>query len=214
MNTAQLRAAYADAVAARRPETRAACPPPEAILALVRREGSEDARVATLNHALSCAECERELELLRAVERAGAEPAPPAARRAPWRRYAGIALAASVVLAIALGPGRLLLERQRTVRGGGEALTPIAPAADAVVTASPLSPPTFVWHALPDAERYTLEVLTSDGALVFGEQTTDTSVTVASPHALAPGEYQWSVSARTSDGNDMRSAARRLRIAR
>lgn len=214
MNSAQLRAAYADAVAMRRPETRAACPAPEAILALVRREGSEDERVATLNHALSCVDCERELDLLRALERAGSAGPRPVPGRTPWRRYAGIAVAASVLLAIALGPGRTLLEREHAVRGGADPLAPIAPAPDAVLRTAPSSSPTFVWHALPDAERYTLEVLTTDGALVFSGTTRDTTLTIASPQPLAPGEYQWSVTARASDGGELRSAARRLRAVR
>ena len=213
MNRAQLRAAYADAVAARRPETRAACPPAETILALVRREGSEDQRIATLNHVLSCADCERELGLLRALERAGTMDT-PTPRRAPWRRRLGIALAASVVLAVALGPARHLLEPERTVRGGTEPLAPIAPAADAVLPIAPASPPTFVWHAVPGAEGYTLELLTGEGALVASAKTKDTTLTLASPGALAPGEYQWSVTARESDGSELRSAARRLRVVR
>ena len=213
MNRAQLRAAYSDAVAARRPETRTACPPPETILALVRREGSEEQRVATLNHVLSCVDCERELALLRALERAGAMDT-PAPRRAPWRRYAGIALAASVVLAIALGPAHRLFERERTVRGGAETLAPIVPAAGAVLSASPALPLTFVWHAVPGAAAYTLELLTGEGALVVSAETKDTTLTLASPGALAPGDYQWSVTARGFDGSELRSPARPFRVVR
>ena len=48
-------------------------PAPEVIAALVRREGPEEGRLATLDHVMSCADCRRDFDLLRAVERAGVE---------------------------------------------------------------------------------------------------------------------------------------------
>ena len=43
------------------------CPSPEALLALVRREGAEADRLAVLDHVMSCAHCRAEFDLLRAV---------------------------------------------------------------------------------------------------------------------------------------------------
>ena len=71
LGDARLRDAYAQAVALRREQSRSACASPDALLAVVRREGREDIRLATLDHALACPDCGRELELLRSIERAG-----------------------------------------------------------------------------------------------------------------------------------------------
>ena len=50
---AQLKEAY-QAHLARSRRDRASCPPPEAIQALVRREGDEADRLATLDHVMAC----------------------------------------------------------------------------------------------------------------------------------------------------------------
>ena len=90
-------------------------PAPEVIAALVRREGPEEERLATLDHVMSCAECRRDFDLLRAVERAGIESG--AAGRAGGKRgwFMSAALAASVLLAV--GVGRMVL------RSGGDDTT-------------------------------------------------------------------------------------------
>ena len=74
VNEERLREIYAGAMASRGAKGRrtAACPLPEAVLALVRREGSEDSRLATLDHVMSCPQCRSEFDLLRSIELAGA----------------------------------------------------------------------------------------------------------------------------------------------
>lgn len=207
----RLRAAHAEAVAARGTPTRAACVSPEALLALARREGREANRLATLDHAMACPSCRQELELLRAIEAAGNAGTRDAVEGIRWRRYASVALAASAVLAIALGPGRRLVGGggDDTMRGGVEEVTPIAPARDAVARGSEI---TFTWRSVPGAQRYTLEVLTSAGVVALTRATTDTAVIVGPAQPLAPGEYRWWVRAQAGDGSERRSGARRLRV--
>ena len=75
---------------------------PEAIAALVRREGPESERLATLDHVMSCLDCRRDFDLLRAVEQAGRQVgAARTSARPTWLMPA--ALAASLLVAIGLG---------------------------------------------------------------------------------------------------------------
>ena len=210
LGDARLRDAYAQAVALRREPSRGACASPDALLAVVRREGREDIRLATLDHVLACPDCGRELELLRSIERAGGVATQRAVEGLRWRRAASVALAASVLLAITLGPGRTLWDDrgEPVTRGDGAGLVLLAPHwSETVTTASPL---TFVWHAVPGAERYALELLTTEGAVALKRETADTTLTVAPQHGLGAGEYRWWVSAQTDDGASLRSAARPL----
>ena len=66
LTEAQIKGAY-QAHLARRRAPRGACPSPEAIQALVRREGDEAGRLATLDHVMTCGECRAELDLFRRV---------------------------------------------------------------------------------------------------------------------------------------------------
>src|SRR5919204_5168346 len=101
MTEARLRELYQRALAERGGRERAQCVGPDALLALVRREGSEEHRLEVLDHVMACEACQREFELLRSIEQAGAEAeratvARPWARRGwGWRQAAPLALAAS-----------------------------------------------------------------------------------------------------------------------
>src|ERR671936_384188 len=117
MSEERLRELYARALEARAPADREQCPPPEALLALARREGPEAQRLETLDHVMSCARCRAEFDLLRAIEAAGAgegqarsetRSQPRAHARRRWTTFVPLALAATLVLAVALGPGRHL----------------------------------------------------------------------------------------------------------
>jgi hypothetical protein len=209
-NDARLRDAYARAVEARQVPDRAACPTPDALLAVVRRDGSEEVRLRTLDHAMTCPECGRELELLRSIERAGAANTGAAVRGIRWRRAASIALAASAVLALSLGPGRRLWDDDATIRGGESGVVLIAPPVGESVGAT--SALTFTWHAVPTAHRYDLEILAPDGTVALARQTTDTSLTLGAPTGLVSGAYRWWVTAQTEDGARVRSEARALAL--
>jgi len=52
---------------------REGCPEIERLLALVDRSGSEEARLALLDHVMACPHCHAEFELLRAAHRASAQ---------------------------------------------------------------------------------------------------------------------------------------------
>jgi hypothetical protein len=211
VNDERLREIYAGVMASRGGKgsrRTAACPQPESILALVRREGGEDARLATLDHVMSCAECRSEFDLLRSIELAGAE-AGAAAR--PGRRswMVPAALAASVLLAVLIG--RLALptipenEVFRSAADGG--LTLVAPPRE-IPAGSPVG---FAWHPVAGATRYRLEVLTGGGEVALEVQTADTAITLQGTADLPPGDYQWWVAA-TSAGTTVRSALRPLRL--
>jgi hypothetical protein len=121
-DTARLRRLYSGRVARRRGGED--CVTPEAILQVVRREGDEDARLATLEHVMSCAACHREYEWLSAVDEAGreAERAAGASRRPWWSRSAPLALAASLV--IAAGTALLVSRSGTDVERGGDRRNP------------------------------------------------------------------------------------------
>ena len=230
MTDERLRDLYERTLATRdRDAARARCVSPEAMLALVRREGTEEERLETLDHVMACDDCRRELDLLRSIEAAGAqvEGARPAdepialwsrGRRTAspsWRRVVPFALAASLVLAVGVGvrdrlgaPGA---DSADVTRGEGGALALLTPAAAAYVDAG--APVTFAWRPEPGARRYLLEVLDAQGNVVLSESTADTTLVLRDTGRLAPGtEYRWWVRLAAGGDPQRASAVRRLRI--
>jgi hypothetical protein len=186
---------------------------PEAILAVVMREGAEEQRLATLEHVMSCPSCHREYEWLKAVDQAGLETSAATGdgARRPWWRGRTLALAAS--LAMAVGAAVVLSSRVRPgderVRGASGDIELIAPAAGRA-TALPLA---FSWRAAPGVSRYVLEVQRPDGSVALADTTADTAVTVA-PGRLQPDTgYRWWVREVTDGAEPRSSALRELRIA-
>jgi hypothetical protein len=179
----QVKQIYAAATARRRGD----CPPPEALQALARREGEEQARLATLDHAMSCASCRAELDLLRSIEEAGAElGAERGAKRRTW--FVPAALAATVLLAVGIGRFALAPTGDEPLRSGeGAGVAVLAPAAEAVA-GDPLA---FAWRPVPGAERYRVEVLTGDGDVAIEAETRDTALTVDGVRRLEAGDYRW-----------------------
>lgn len=210
----QLRALYARVTETPRDPSHAACPAPDALLALVRREGREQARLTALDHVMSCADCRRDFELLRAIETGRRTDAGDAVAHIRWRRPVGIALtttlAAALVVFAVLGPwqNREARSAPDVLRGGGTEVAVIAPAADAAVS----GPLAFTWHRVPGARRYVLEVVAPGGSLRASRTTTDTTAALGAAE-LGPGDYRWSVRAQL-DGGEYRSATRRLRVSR
>ena len=211
MTEQELRDNYARAVAARSGTGRGACVEPAAIVALVQRDGPEATRLTTLDHVMSCEECRREFDLLGAIERAGAHETRRAVDRIHWRRYATVAVAASLVLAIGLGPGRRLWEHpanDETMRGARSSeVALLAPDDGTSVTGATV----FTWHAFPGARRYTLELLDAGGNVRLSRQAADTSITIDRLDVPA-GDYQWMVRTTSDDGIERRSAPRSIRI--
>lgn len=208
----RLREAYARAVDARTVAQRAGCVAPEALLGLVRREGREVERLATLDHAMSCAACRDEFELLRALERSGAPEVQQAVDGIRWKRNLSMAVAASAILAVGLGPARRLLDegREDVMRSAGSAITLVSPDEGASATAAGGDSLTFVWRPVTGAERYVVELLAADGTSALRAQTTDTMYRSAPDRPLDAGEYRWWVLAQAGDGTERRSDARRF----
>lgn len=212
MNDARLQEIYQRALATREDGGRAGCVPLESIHAIARGEGGESERLETLAHVMSCRACQRELDLLRAIESAGTRsgaagaPARRSPRILPWRTIVPLAMAASVLLAIFLGR----FEEPDRPRGDAGSVSLIAPAETADLP--PGAPIRFAWRADPEARRYVLELLSSGGSVVLTRTTSDTVALVDDTAALAPGtEYRWWVRSITA-GGQRTSDARRLRI--
>jgi hypothetical protein len=211
MNEERLREIYAGLMTSRGAKAggrTAVCPAPETLLALVRREGGEEERLATLDHVMSCIDCRKEFDLLRSIELAGAQ-AGAAAQPGRRRWTLPVALAASALLALVIG--RLALPpvpESEVMRSGPDAgVILVAPARQQAIG----SPIVFAWHPITGATRYRLEVLTGDGTVALEAETTDTSIMLQGAADLAPGDYQWWVAA-TSAGVSARSPLRPLRL--
>jgi hypothetical protein len=206
MTDARLQQLYQEVLRRRVPADRAACVTPERLLDLVERRGPEEERLRTLDHAMGCARCRDEFELLRSVTVA-------AETRPAWRSARVLALAASVALLVGVGLAYRALTRGGTepdvFRGPGDEIGLVAPIG-AVPAEARL---TFVWHAQRDAMQYRLEVLDAEGAAVFSTTTRDTSVTAPESLRLAPGaRYRWWVRATLRDGSDIPGSPREFVI--
>jgi hypothetical protein len=213
MTDDELKRAYAAALAGRQVDRRAGCPSPESLQALVERAGSESARLATLDHAMACPACLRDLELLRAVATAAAsEGAAATPRRASWLSAtplrAAAALALLVVGATALFVVRGRERESRALRGPGE-ITLVAP----IGTVRAAQAGTLIWRGSAGAVRYDVEVLTSTGDSVFATSVADTSVVAPGIVGTDAGRaYVWSVRAVMADGSQAAAASRRILV--
>ena len=206
-----LREAYQRALDARRASGREPCVAPEAMLSLLRREGTEEQRLEVLDHVMGCGACRSEFELLRSMEQAGAgtERAGPAVLRIPARFAVPLALAASLILVITIGQRLRSPEGTDVDRGTVDGVTLLGPPSEIAAGTSP----TFAWKPVPGAQSYELEVLDEKGAVVWGARTSQTSVTLSDPRLLTPGDsYRWWVRATTAPGDQRASAVRSLRI--
>jgi len=209
----KLRELYRVALAERGRGGRERCVAPEAMLAVLRREGPEEPRLEALDHVMGCHACRGEFDLLRSIEQAGAEGTRPVLlrffSRPRWRSLAPLALAASVVLVVAVGQTLRTREAPDIARGTADAVVLLAPAPEVAAGA----PVTFAWQPVPGARRYELEVLDGQGKVVFAEATEQTSVTLQDPRRLAPGaSYRWWVRATTDSGDQRASPLRALRL--
>ena len=190
-------------------EGRERCVPPEAILAVVERSGSEATRLDALEHVMACTACRGELELLRAV--AGTRPettrASRFARSLTPRR---LALAASLVMAVgatsiwwaALRPGAAPV-----TRGADDMVRLVSPEPGGRLGEGIA----FVWHSLPESFEYTLEIFDGGGDVLFSASTRDTTFTLPGPLPdVGEGDLRWWVTARMGNGSTKSSAIRPL----
>lgn len=207
-----LREAYQRALDARRVSGRERCLAPEAMLSVLRQEGSEEQRLEVLDHVMGCHECRSEFELLRAMEEAGAGATQPAASilGPSLRRFAApLALAASLILVVTVAHRLRTPVGSDVERGTADGITLLGPSAEI----DEATAPTFAWKPVPGARRYELEVLDERGALVWGAKTSETSVTLSDPRLLPPGKtYRWWVRTTNESGAQRASPVRSLRI--
>lgn len=193
MTDARLQDLYREALEARDARPGAACPEPDALQALVEREGTEEERLAMLDHVASCRSCSREFELLRALRAAA-----PAGRRprvvSPWL----VAASAIVAVAAATMAIRSMSTPTNVMRG---------PSVGGVILLSqPAHSSVLQWHAVPRAVSYVVEVLDAQGAVLAADTTADTSFALPAQLRARPGtNEQWWVRARLSDGAELRS---------
>lgn len=194
---------YQRGTAARNGADRAACVPPDALLAVVERRGTETERLQTINHAATCADCGEELELLRATR---------VVRDRTRIPYAGFALAASLVLAA--GIGYYTVSRQRSAENDGDLTRGNTGDVQLVSPGATVSRiDSLVWRSVTSAASYGVELRQDDGTLVTRARTTDTTFVLPDSVRGAPGSaVYWTVSARLTDGTELRSTARRVRL--
>jgi len=190
----------------RRDATRAGCVPPDALLDVVEHRGPEATRLQSVNHAMGCADCREELELLRTTR--------IVRDRARVPRF-GFALAASLVLAAGLG--FYALGRQRAPTGIDDAggVTRSGSEDVQLVSEGAISDqaPNLVWRSTTGAATYVIELRREDGTLLTRGTTTDTVFAVPDSVRAGPASNAyWAVTARLSDGTSLASPARRIRL--
>ena len=210
----RLRALYQSALEARRVRGRERCATPEAMLGVLRREGAEEQRLEALDHVMGCGACRSEFELLRSIEQAGAaEQRRPALLRIfprpAWRFVAPVALAASILLVVTVGPSFKVSQAPDVERGGASSVTLLRPAPGAAAEV----PVTFAWAPVKGARGYELEVLDEKGVVVLAERTAETSITLPDARSLTRGaSYRWWVRATTASGDQLSSEVRSVRL--
>jgi hypothetical protein len=216
MTDERLRELYQNALSSRNAATRGDCPAPERLQALAWREGSEEERLRTLDHAMSCGDCMRELELLRVIEKTGARMAGRAAQPrsvVSWRRAVPLALAASLVLAVGLVVrGRSEDSAPDERMRGSDATLALHTSRD--IQLAPRDSLVVAWRPVEGATRFTVEVLDDAGRPALSQTTTDTTLVVRDLTALTPGhDYRWWVRAFGTAGPQGNSGLGRLRLA-
>ncbi|OLB49920.1 MAG: hypothetical protein AUI08_06730 [Gemmatimonadetes bacterium 13_2_20CM_2_65_7] len=186
--------------AALRQDAASGCLDEEALAAFVSGAGA--GRAEALAHLTACARCRHAVAMLSRLvtdERIVSEVR--LARGAAWPRRVrwtvGVAAAAAIAVLLLrpsrtddlVLPGSELREPPITVVGGPALIAPRGRVAAVTI---------LTWSHVPRAARYRLRLYDSVGTAVWENETTDTTVTVASAIPLASGAtYFWRVEAKT-----------------
>jgi len=176
------------------------CLDEDALAAFVSGVGA--GRAEALAHLTTCARCRHAVAMLTRLvtdEHIASEVrrsrAPAWPRRVRWT--VGMAAAAAIALLLLrpsrtddlVLPGSELREPPITVVGGPALIAPRGRVAAVTI---------LTWSHVPRAARYRLRLYDSVGTAVWENETTDTTVTVASAIPLASGAtYFWRVEAKT-----------------
>ena len=191
----RLREAYDQVMREREPADRAACPAPEALLAVVERTSPEEARLRVLDHVMGCRACRGELDLLRATIAAVRTTAGSTRWWSrPAVRYG--ALAASLLLAAGIGIRGRLADEDVAPTMRGEQPFALHEARRTGTGTTVLS-----WRPASGATHYELTVLDAAGEAVVQMRVPDTTFVLADSLARGGGEMVWSVSAVLGDGS-------------
>lgn len=173
----------------------------EQLEALVAHRLPEAEALALLDRVMADDGLRREYEMLRSVHVASI-----ASRPMQWWRPV-LAVAASLALVVTIGAlMRAGGGPAGTVRGDPRAELLALPAPGAVAAL----PATLVWHAVPGARSYRVEVLDPDGAVLHARETRDTFAVVGTADVPA-GVAQWWVEVRFTAGAE-RSVLRPVRF--
>jgi hypothetical protein len=109
-----------------------------------------------------------------------------------------------------LATGSLLLARFRggaVTRGASAGIVVVSPAGDVAPAVA------FVWHGVPGALEYRVEIVDADAAAVWCASTADTALALPPSAGLAPDrDYRWWVSAPLPDGARVRSRTTTFRL--
>ncbi len=204
MNDEQLKALYTHAMASRARQTGPCEVSLEGMIAVLEGRGDEAERLETLRRVFASPACREEFELLRAVVRAAG--ARPRRQLNPGWRWAA-------AVAALLGAGWWWLsphdrDEPRTVPADGAPVL-VEPEADARVGGAIR----FVWHAVPGARAYRVELLTDAGTLLTSIETADTIARYdPTPLGTTGTTFYWVVAAMLPEGSEVESRPRRLTI--
>jgi hypothetical protein len=204
MNDERLRSTYAVLMERRSDPERSSCVSPDALSALAEARGSEDARLADLDHVMSCVACRREFEMLRALH--------VARPRTTSRLLTRLALAAGFLLAVFVGASwwqsRELATGNSTMRSDAERIAIVGVQAEL-----PGGDVRLVWHAVPQALDYEVEVLDAEHRLVYSAITADTQLALPESVRRAAVEgHHWWVRGRMPGGEQPASPIVPLRL--
>lgn len=170
-------------------------PDPELVLRVARGEATEAERLRVLDVVMQSEELRREYDVYRALV-AGAH-----SETSVWPRR----LAAAALIAVVVGAGYWALfwpPEGVSWRGGGGGVVTIFPANGAKIAA----PVRLVWHLVPGAREYQIELMEENGRLVAEFQTPDTVFVVPVGTGLRAGTpYRWGVTARQPNGESANS---------
>lgn len=179
-----------------------AAPDPELLRRVARGEVPERERLRVLDIVMQSEKLRREYDTFRVLAAAGR----PAAFAWPRR------LAAAALITVVAGVSYWALsapKEEASWRGGASGVVPIAPTDRSEVSA----PLHLVWHSLPEATEYQIEIIEENGRLVAAFETSDTMFVVPSEAGLRGSTpYRWGVSARGALGESGHSPLHRFTL--
>lgn len=120
---------------------------------------------------------------------------------------ATLAAAAALVVLIPTTRRSSSIDGPEPVRDATRNAVLVSPPTDATVEQSR----TFLWHSVPGARIYSVEILTAAGVPVLTTRVADTTLTLPPDVRLTPGaEHRWWILTEFPDGTQLRSPLRRL----